>query len=211
MDFWQVFDDTAPPAPWTDAYPATMPDGRVLWLPIRDRGDHAVTGLIANQASFAVARALAGWMTEAARGFGADVVVGLPSQGQVFAPLIAEALGHTNWVAPGWSRKTWYDAALSAPAHSSTSPDARAMWLDPRVLPRLAGRRVLLVDDVLATGASALAGLALLDRAGVRPVAMVAAMLQGDRWRAKWPADVPVVAAFATPVLAPVAGGWGCQ
>ena len=32
--------------------------------------------------------------------------------------------------------------------------------LDPRVLHRLAGRRVLLVDDVISTGSSALAGLA---------------------------------------------------
>lgn len=208
MEFWQDFGDIAPPPPWAGAYPATMPDGRVLWLPIRDRGDHAVAGLIANQASFAVVRALAGWMIEAARPFAAEVVVGLPSLGQVFAPLIAEALGHANWVAPGWSRKTWYEAALSVPARSSTSPDARAMWLDPRLLPRLAGRRVVLVDDVLATGASALAGLALLDRAGVRPVAMVVAMAQGERWQAAWPADVPVVTAFRTALMGRLAGGW---
>ena len=44
-----------------------MPDGSRLWLPLRDYGAIAVTGFIANQASFAVVRALAGWMAEAAR------------------------------------------------------------------------------------------------------------------------------------------------
>ena len=65
------------------------------------------------------------------------------------------------------------------------------MWLDPRLLPRLRGRRVLLVDDVISTGSSALAGLAVLRAAGVAPVGLAVAMKQGDRWRAAWPAALP--------------------
>jgi adenine/guanine phosphoribosyltransferase-like PRPP-binding protein len=184
-----------------------MPDGSVLALPIRDYGEIGVGGLIANQAAIAVAKRLSAWMAEAARGLGAEVVVGLPTLGQVFAPLVAEALGHANWVAPGYSRKRWYDEALRVPIASSTAPDARALWLDPRLLPRLQGRRVLLVDDVLSTGASAKAGLALLAKAGVSPVGLCVAMVQGDRWQAEWPA-LPVAAAFTTPLLRRVEGGW---
>jgi len=33
-------------------------------------------------------------------------------------------------------------------------------------------------------------------------------MAQGDRWRATWPADIPVRAAFATPIFSRVPGGW---
>ena len=33
---WQDFEAAAEPAPWTDTYPAVMPDGLVLRLPIRD-------------------------------------------------------------------------------------------------------------------------------------------------------------------------------
>jgi adenine/guanine phosphoribosyltransferase-like PRPP-binding protein len=143
-----------------------------------------------------------------ARPFDVDAVVGLPTLGQVFAPAIAEALGHANWVAPGWSRKRWYEERLSVPAASVTSPRERRMWLDPRLLQRLAGRRVLLVDDVISTGASAQAGLALLAAAGVRPVALVVAMAQGNRWAAAWPADVPLRAVFATPILSRTAEGW---
>ena len=209
MEFWQGFD--APgrdEGPFTDRYPAPMPDGARLALPLRDYGEIAVAGFIANQAAIPVAKRIGGWMAEAARGLGAEVVVGMPTLGQVFAPLVAEALGHANWVAPGWSRKRWYEEALSVPASSSTAPDARRLWIDPRIVHRLAGRRVLLVDDVISTGASALAGLALLERAGVRPVALLVAMAQGDRWRPAWPAGIPLRAAFATPVFTRAPGGW---
>ncbi|HWL83336.1 MAG TPA: phosphoribosyltransferase [Roseomonas sp.] len=208
MEYWQDFEATPAAPPFGESYPAPMPDGRALRLPLRDYGSIAVTGFIANQASFTVLRALCGWMAAAARPLGAEVVVGLPTLGHVFGGPVAEALGHANWVAPGYSRKTWYDPAYSAPTASSTTPDARRIWLDPRLLPRLAGRRVLLVDDVISTGSSALAGLALLAAAGVRPVGLGVAMAQGDRWREAWPAEIPVAAAFATPLFRRGEEGW---
>ncbi|MGG5808726.1 phosphoribosyltransferase [Falsiroseomonas sp. CW058] len=209
MEFWQDFAPRpAPAAAWTDEYPATMPDGTALALPLRDLGATAVAGFVANQAGFGVVRRLSGWMAEIAAPLGAEVVVGLPTLGQVFAPAIAESLGHANWVAPGWSRKRWYEERLSVPAQSITSPAERRLWLDPRLVPRLAGRRVLLVDDVISTGGSARAGIALLAAAGVRPAALLVAMAQGDRWAADWPADIPLRAVFATPVFARGGAGW---
>ena len=209
MEFWQSFEATgAEQGPFADRYPAPMPDGSRLVLPLRDYGETAVAGFIANQASIAVAKRIGAWMAEAARDLGADVVVGMPTLGQVFAPLVAEALGHANWVAPGWSRKRWYEEALSVPASSSTAPGERHLWLDPRVAHRVRGRRVLLVDDVISTGSSAHAGVALLDRAGARPVALLVAMAQGDRWRTAWPESIPVRAAFATPLFARTPAGW---
>jgi adenine/guanine phosphoribosyltransferase-like PRPP-binding protein len=208
MEFWQDFAPTATAPPFAASFPAPMPDGSHLALPLRDYGEIAVGGFIANQAGFPVVRALARWMAEAAQGFSAEVVVGLPTLGQVFAPLVAEALGHHNWVAPGYSRKRWYEDRLSVTLSSSTSPGERRLWLDPRVLPRLAGRRALLIDDVISTGSSAQAGLALLAAAGVRPVGLLVAMAQGDRWVASWPADLPVAAAFATPLFRRAPGGW---
>jgi adenine/guanine phosphoribosyltransferase-like PRPP-binding protein len=209
MEFWQSFGprDT-PRAAWTDTYDAPMPDGSALTLPLRDLGETAVAGFIANQAGFGVVRHLSAWMAEVARPLRAEMVVGLPSLGQVFAPAVAEALGHPNWVAPGWSRKRWYEERLSVSAQSITSPTERRLWLDPRLLPRLAGRRVLLVDDVISTGASAQAGLTLLAAAGVTPMALLVAMAQGDRWKARWPRDIPARAVFATPVFTRATAGW---
>ncbi|WP_419899838.1 phosphoribosyltransferase [Roseomonas sp. USHLN139] len=207
--FWQEFSAGEPePAGYRDRYPAPMPDGRRLVLPLRDYGAIAVTGFIANQAGFPVLRAITGWMAQAARRFGAEVVVGLPTLGHVVGGPVAEALGHPNWVAPGYSRKTWYEERLSVPTSSSTAPEARRMWLDPRLLPRLAGRRVLLVDDVISTGSSALAGLQLLRLAGVAPVGLCVAMAQGDRWQADWRSEVPVAAAFCTPLFRRGTAGW---
>lgn len=209
MDFWQDFAAASAPAgPWQDRYPARMPDGSALILPLRDYGEIGVAGLIANQASFTVLRRLAGWMAEAAAPLRPEVVVGMPSLGHVFAPLVAEALGHSNWVAPGYSRKRWYDEALSVSVASSTAPAPRALWLDPRIRHRLENRRVLLLDDVISSGSSALAGLSLLQRAGIRPIALLVAMAQGDRWRPAWPAEIPVRAAFATPIFERAGGGW---
>jgi adenine/guanine phosphoribosyltransferase-like PRPP-binding protein len=209
-DFWQEFEapgDTA--GPFGTTYPAPMPDGSVLRLPLRDFGQTAVAGLIANQASFRVLDRIAGWVAERARVFRPDVVVGLPTLGHVVGAATARALGHPNWVAPGTSRKLWYDDGLSVPLASITSPQpGRRMWLDPRLLPLLAGRRVLLVDDVISTGSSAAAGIALLAAAGIEPVALAVAMIQGNRWRATWRSRLPVIGAFH-PALPPHRTGLG--
>jgi len=204
---WQDFAASAAPAPWRDTCPARMPDGRYLELPIRDYGDVGVAGLIANQASFTVVRALVGFMAEAVADLRAEVVVGLPTLGQVFAPGVAEALGHNNWVAAGYTRKRWYEDGLSVPIASSTGPVQRGLWLDPRVVGRLAGKRVLLVDDVISSGASARAGLGLLGLVGVTVVGVGVAMDQGGRWREGWLADIPLRPACATPLLLRVAVG----
>jgi adenine/guanine phosphoribosyltransferase-like PRPP-binding protein len=209
-EFWQDFEADAPHGPpYTDRYPARMPDGSALVLPLRDLGESAVAGLIANQASFAVVDALAGWMAEAVRRFAPEIVVGLPTLGHVLGATVARRLGHPNWAAPGTTRKLWYDEALSVPLASITAPGpGRRMWLDPRLLPRLQGRRVLLVDDVISNGTSARAGLALLRAAHITPVAACVAMIQGNRWVADWPAALPVVGAFATPRFARAPDGW---
>ena len=215
--FWQSF-SPAPEAtgPWFDRFPAPMPDGAALDLPLRDMGDFAVAGLIANQASFPVLDRIAAWLAEAAQPHAPEVVVGLPTLGHTVGAAVARALGHTNWVPPSTTRKRWYDDALSAPLASITSPAeganlTRRMWLDPRMLDRLRGRRVVLVDDVISTGTSAQAGLALLRACGIEPVALLVAMVQGHRWRPAWDMTVPVVGAFSTPLFHRAGEGWTPQ
>jgi adenine/guanine phosphoribosyltransferase-like PRPP-binding protein len=171
--------------PYVDAYPATLPDGRLLLLPIRPLpgGQSALCSLIINQASFAVLDALAENLAAQIMDHAPDVVVGLPTLGLTLAAAVAMRLGHSRYVPLGTSRKFWYELRLSVPMSSVTTPDEKRLYLDPRMLPLLAGKRVALVDDVISTGRSIVAGLELLAIAGIEPVAIGAAMPQSERWR----------------------------
>jgi adenine/guanine phosphoribosyltransferase-like PRPP-binding protein len=194
--FWQdiVPAGTFDPAPadgFVDGFPASLPDGRQLLLPIRvlpGDGSAAVASLIINQASFAVEDALAAAVAALLGPSAPDVIVGVPTLGLPLANNVARRLGHSRMVALGTSRKFWYRQELSAPMTSITSPDQqKTIYLDPRSLPLLEGRRVAVVDDVISSGTSMTAVLALLERAGVAPVAIAATMMQGSKWRGALP------------------------
>jgi adenine/guanine phosphoribosyltransferase-like PRPP-binding protein len=211
QEYWQSFSHFPDPMPtvWQDSYAATMRDGSALLLPLRDFGARAVAGFIVNQASFAVVDRIAGWIAADVLPLGAEIVAALPTLGHAIGAAVARALGHAQWAPLGTTRKLWYDEALSVPTHSITSPAAgRAVWLDPRLLPRLAGRRVLLVDDVISTGSSARAGVTLLAKAGIVPVGFAVAMIQGNEWRRHWDFTIPVHAAFSVPSFDRVGSGW---
>ncbi len=210
--FWQDFDASPDPAPWTTRYPARLPDGRVLHLPIRvlPGGGQALASLILNQASFVVEAALADALAERLRPDAPEVIAGLPTLGLSLARAVAERLGHRRYVPLGTSRKFWYADALSADMASITSPGpGKRLFLDPRMLPLLRGRRVALVDDVVSTGASMRAGLAVLASGGVTPSVLGAAMLQTARWREGVGVGAPpVCGVFETPLLRPQGRGW---
>ncbi len=225
-EFWQTVHpagtfDGDPADGFADFYPASLPDGRQIVLPVRvlpGGTDRAVASLILNQASFAVADALADAVAHKVRGLGAEVVVGLPTLGLTLADALARRLGHSRYVPLGTSRKFWYEEALSEPLSSITSPGTspgtgpgtspgagqKRLYVDPRMLPLIEGRRVLLVDDVVSTGSSMAAALDLLARAGVAPCAIAVAMVQSERWRGTL-ADrrhaSEIVSAISTPLL----------
>ncbi|OPF97151.1 phosphoribosyltransferase [Rhodopseudomonas palustris] len=217
-DFWQTIDPAGTPedgGPFSDAYPARLADGRRLLLPIRAlaHGRHGLASLIVNQASFEVLAALADDLAARLKPHAPDVVVGLPTLGLTLAAAVAERLGHSRYVPCGTSRKFWYVEELSVPMSSVTTHHVKRLYVDPRMLPLLKGRRVALVDDVISSGTSIVAGLSLMAAVGVEPVAVGAAMLQTDRWRAAltdlspvWPDRV--VGSLATPLLERAGDGW---
>lgn len=211
-EFWQAFHPAGRfpvDGGHESAFPATLADGRQLLLPIRPLPDgiHALASLIVNQAGFAVLDALAEDLAARLKPLSPDIVVGLPTLGLTLAAGVARRLGHARYVPLGTSRKFWYEEALSVPLASITAPgQERRLYIDPRMLPLVGGRRVALVDDVISTGSSILAGLELLRGAGVEPVAVGAAMLQSGRWRPAlaaagrhWPERVR--GCFSTPLL----------
>ncbi|MCB4769310.1 phosphoribosyltransferase [Ancylobacter sp. Lp-2] len=219
LDYWQELTEAVPPRfsappPHRFGYPVRLADGRVLVLPLRalPDGAHAVASLIANQASHAVVQALADAMAEAARDLDAEVVAGLPTLGLAFAALVAERLGRARYVPLGYSRKFWYRDELSEPVSSITTPEAgKRLRLDPNLLPLVEGRRVLLVDDAISSGATAVAACRLLARAGAEIAGMAVAMKQTNRWVEAVAAVLPaerVRAAYGCPLFARGEDGW---
>jgi len=196
--------------PYRFGYPVTLPCGRILVLPLRrlPDGDRAVASLIANQASHLVVAALADHMATQARAFDADIIVGLPTLGLAFASEVAERLGQPRYVPLGYSRKFWYDDALSEPVSSITSPDAgKRLRLDPNLLPLIEGRKVVLVDDAISTGVTAIAAVRLLQTIGAEIAGMVVAMKQTNRWQAST-APLPVRAVYGCPLFQRDERGW---
>ncbi|ENN84459.1 phosphoribosyltransferase [Rhizobium freirei PRF 81] len=211
-DFWQ---ELHPPQSFSaeqecgDFYVAELPDGRQLQLPIRvlADGEHALASLIVNQASFAVQEALAEALAARIADYDIDVVAGLPTLGLTLASAVARALGHARYVPLGTSRKFWYRDELSVSLSSITTPNQeKRLYIDPRMLPLLKGKRVALIDDVISSGASIVSGLALVASCGIEPVVIGAAMLQSERWRERVDAggkqwSERIVGVFSTPIL----------
>ncbi|MDM9629008.1 phosphoribosyltransferase [Rhizobium sp. S152] len=211
-DFWQEIhapDTFYADGDFTAFYVAELDDGAQLRLPIRVLGDgrQALASLIINQASFSTLDALAERLAEKLRRFDVDVIAGLPTLGLTLAAAVAQKLGHSRYVPLGTSRKFWYRDELSVPLSSITTPtQQKRLYIDPRMLPLLEGRRVALIDDVISSGTSIVSGLELLSACGIEPAVIGAAMLQSDRWREKLAVSGPqwlerTVGVFATPVL----------
>ncbi len=206
----------APHAPYQSHYPVELLDGSTLELPLRPLpgGEGAIALLMSNQTPFAVEDALAPLIARVASTFSPDCVAAVPTMGLDYARLTARKLGLPNYVAMGLSRKFWYDDALSERMNSSTSPDQfKRLYLDPALLKRLEGARVVLVDDVINTGTSAVAAIRLLQRAGANVVGLAVALTEGYAWREAlaeidpcWPHKV--LAAGHIPAFKKVDGGW---
>lgn len=219
-DYWQrivdadtvAASDTA--APWRHGYPARLPDGRVLLLPIRQLASeptHAVASLICNQASLEVIETLGRMLAERLAPFQPDVVVGIPTLGLTFAPVVARLLGHARYVPMGYSRKFWYDEALSGAVQSITTPTpGKRVYLDPHLLPLVRGKRVVLVDDAVSSGSTLKAPWTLMEDIGADVLACGVAMLQGHRWKETLGADraARLVGVFESPLLQAVPDGW---
>jgi adenine/guanine phosphoribosyltransferase-like PRPP-binding protein len=73
------------------------------------------------------------------------------------------------------------------------------------------GRRVVLVDDAISTGATAVASWHLLQKVGVKVIGMVVAMKQTNRWEAPaaaLSAPLAVRAVFGCPLFERSDEGW---
>lgn len=143
-----------------------------------------VTPLLADRAAFAAAiRALA----EPWRDARPDAVAGIEARGFIFGAALARELD-TGFVPV---RKPGKLPAASLSESYALEYGSDSLQVHADALP--AGSRVLLVDDVLATGGTLRAALNLLRRQGAAVVgATVLIELSALDGRAHWPRDVPL-------------------
>jgi adenine/guanine phosphoribosyltransferase-like PRPP-binding protein len=203
-------------APYHDVYPVALRDGSRLNLPLQPLpgGLEGIALLMSNQTPFEVEKALGAMLSKLAAEFAPEVIVGIPTLGLDYARLVAKDLGHPHYVALGNSRKFWYNDELSVPVHSVTSPGAnKKLYLDPALLERVAGKRALLVDDVINTGGSAVAAIDLLQKAGAQVVGLAVILVEGAAWKdvltpfaADWPERVRGLGEI--PIFKKTAEGW---
>ena len=203
-------------ASFSTHYPVRLIDGCRLSLPLTPLpgGDKAVALLMSNQTSFLVERNIVERMTELVRVAAPEAVVGIPTLGLTYARAVAEAIGLPDFVALGYSRKFWYDDALSEAMVSSTSPDhSKRIYLDPALLERVQGRRVVVVDDVLNTGSTMTAAIRLLQKAQANVIAIVAVLTEGWQWQGALARIDPAIPALVRvlghiPIFGRLGEGW---
>ena len=206
-----------PDPPYQKAYPCLLPDGDYLelpFLPLPPTFETAIAFLCSNQTSFEVEDRLSTYMADCIRDRHPEVVVGMPTLGMVYASSVARKLGHERYVPLGYSRKFWYEEELSVPVCSITSPTIpKTVYIDPKLLERLEGKRVILVEDVVSTGGTLSAELALMEKIGADVVGIVTAVKETNAWVDKLGAINPaypglVTAPIRCPLFAKVPGGW---
>jgi adenine phosphoribosyltransferase len=122
-----------------------------------------------------------------------DIVVGAATLGIPVVIEVSRALGLDHYVIAQKSPKIHLADALVQDVQSVTTSAKQRLMLDRRAVPLLAGRRVVVVDDVVATGSSLAATLALARAAGADIVGAGVILTEGRDWEKTLGADARLV------------------
>jgi adenine/guanine phosphoribosyltransferase-like PRPP-binding protein len=198
-----------PPPPYQDAYPVKLTGGDWALLPFLALPPDfatAIAYLCITANSFALEDRLSTAMAALARPLNPDIVIGMPTLGMVLAASVAKKLGHDHYVPLSYSRKFWFEDELSIPVNSITTPvQPKIVYIDPRLIERLEGKRVLLVEDVISTGGTVAAELALMKKLGAQVVGVITAIRETRVWADKLAAIDPAYPALvASPIRCPL-------
>src|ERR1700683_1989652 len=122
-----------------------------------------------------------------------DIVVGAATLGIPVVIEVSRALGLDQYVIAQKSPKIHLADALVEELQSVTSSGKQRLMLDRRAVTLLAKRRVVVVDDVVATGSSLAATFALARAAGAEIVGAGVILTEGHDWKKTLGADARLV------------------
>ena len=107
-----------------------------------------------------------------------DFLMTAEAKGIALAAEMSRIMGMKSFIVARKSRKPYMQNAISYSAHSITTQKEQTLWLDGVEAEKIRGKRVALVDDVIATGESLAAIENLAVRAGAQVVARAAILAE---------------------------------
>lgn len=125
-----------------------------------------------------------------------EIVVGTATLGIPVAIEVSRHLGLDRYVILQKSPKIHLADALVHQVQSVTSTGSQRLLLDRAAVPLLAGKRVAVVDDVVATGSSLSAAVKLVRDAGGLVVSIGVILTEAHEWRVVLGPDAALVVAL---------------
>lgn len=122
-----------------------------------------------------------------------DVIVGPATLGIPVAIEVSRALGLDDYVVLQKSPKIHLADAMEQTITSITSKGEQRILLDRRAIPLLKGRRVVVVDDVVASGSSLQGAIDLVRKAGGDVVGTGVILTEAHEWKAIMGDDAKLV------------------
>lgn len=121
-------------------------------------------------------------LAELLRDLRPDVIAAPATLGIPLALEVSRALGYDDYVILQKSRKWYLRDSPRLDVNSITTQDTQTLILDKSRIPLVAGKRVVVVDDVLSTGASVATSVELLEQVGAEVVGIGVMLTESDLW-----------------------------
>lgn len=121
-------------------------------------------------------------LAELLRDLRPDVIAAPATLGIPLAIEVSRALGLDDYVILQKSRKWYLRDSPRLDVNSITTQDTQTLILDKSRIPLVRGKRVVVVDDVLSTGASVATSVELLEQVGAEVVGIGTMLTESDLW-----------------------------
>jgi adenine phosphoribosyltransferase len=158
--------------------------------------DLAIALLITVDHGVSFSETAGGELAELLRPYRPEIVASVATMGIPIAIEVTRTLGLDDYLILQKTPKIHLADAVDEPVKSITTGSIQRLLFDRARLDVVVNRRVALVDDVVSTGASIKAALALLRRVGANPVAIGALVTEATAWQHTLGEDATLVHAL---------------